>query len=427
MPPRHGKSLLTSQWFPAWYLNHFPDHKVLLASYGASFAATWGSNARGVIQEHSGLLRINAPAGRAEHWQVANGTGFMATAGIGGPLTGKGANLLIIDDPVKNSAEANSEVIRESHKEWYRSTAYTRLDDRDAVVVIIQTRWHEDDLAGWQIREHGDQWTILNLPAIAEKDEQFDGWSRKEGDALWPERFNRRDLDEIKNVSGAYWWASMYQQRPAPLEGGLFKRQWFKYFNIDTDETGDVYVLDGGRLVKVSDCWRIMTVDLAVSEKTTADYTVILTADVTPTGDILVLSVDRERKEAPDSRRAIINAYGRWSPSFIGVESVAFQLSMVQELRREGLAVKKLKPRGDKVSRASNASVRYEAGTIYHRRGAYWLPTLEDELLGFPNAKHDDQVDALSYAANEVGRRHSLSNANDELVGDLRRRLGDDE
>jgi len=391
--------MLTSHHFPAWYLGTFPERRVMLASYEADFAASWGRKARAVLDAHGPDLygvAISKASSAADRWDVAGRAGGMQTAGVGGPLTGKGADLLLIDDPIKNSEEAASQTIRNKLDDWFKSTAYTRLEP-DGACVVIQTRWHEDDLAGRLIAEMnagGEHWDVLNLPAIAE---EGDALGRPVGEPLWPGRFNLAALDRIKRTVGSRVWTSLYQQRPAPEDGDVFRRSWIKNYRVD----GDLLVCEDGRSFPLKECWRLATADLAVSEKTTADWTVIQAWAVTPCNRAFLLDQHRERMSGPQIVPAIRAVARRWKCDWVGIESIAFQMAIVQQARQSGLTVKKLMPKGDKLARAHAAAPRMEAGMVY-LPDAPWRHDLETELLSFPNGKHDDQVDALSYALIEI-------------------------
>jgi hypothetical protein len=232
LPPRHGKSLIASALFPSWYLGRRPDRHVIFASYGQELADDFGRRVRNFIVDpiHQAIFpdcRFSEDSTAAHRFGTTRG-GLYYAVGRGGPITGRGANLLIIDDPIKDREEANSETIRRSLHEWFASVAYTRLAPGGAV-VIIQTRWHEDDLAGWLLREHASEnWDVLSLPAIAEQNEKF----RREGEPLWPERFSLETLNRIRDAIGGAAWASLYQQRPAAAEGAIFKRHWWQIYRL---------------------------------------------------------------------------------------------------------------------------------------------------------------------------------------------------
>jgi len=402
IPPRHGKSMLISQYFPAWYLGMYPEKRIILSSYEFEIAASWGRKAREVFretgQEFYGL-KINDDASANNWWEIKHHNGGMVTAGVRGAITGKGANVLIIDDPVKNAEEARSKLIRDRNWDWFQSTAYTRLEP-DGAIILIMSRWHYDDLAGRCLAESEEHWDVINLPAIAVEDENYKYVKRKKGEALWQDRFSLKRLLEIKNEIGNYWFNALYQQSPTEEEGNIFKREYFKYF----EEEDDFYVLNDvdRKRYKKYDCITFQTIDLAISEKESADYTVIGTFTVTPKKDLLVLDIYRARIDMPKQRQVIQDLYYKWKPAYIGIENQSYQMALIQELRQMGFPVKELKAIGDKTARALSISTRYGAGTVYHKRGASWINNLEEELLQFPHGEHDDQVDVLSYAGLEV-------------------------
>ena len=404
MPPRHGKSERISRTFPAWFLGNWPDKRVILSSYEADFAADWGRKARDLLLQHGPALwgvRVAAGASAANRWTLDGHAGGMVTAGVGGPITGKGADLFIIDDPVKNAEEASSEVYREKAWEWYRSTAYTRLEPGGAI-VLIQTRWHEDDLAGRILREAaggGEKWEVINLPAFAERDDPL---GRAIDEPLWPERFDTPALTAIKQTLGGYLFAAMYQGRPTPEGGGLFRKDWLRYYDVEAEGWSRLSPTDRRPIASMM---RFCTVDLACSTKTTADYTAIATWASTYDGYLLLLDLDRRRLEGPQILPAIQTALDKWEAGFVGIESGGFQLSLVQAAWAAGMPARELKPDKDKVSRAIPATARMEAGRVLLPRGAPWLPDFEGEILSFPGGAHDECVDVLSYAV-EAARQY---------------------
>lgn len=384
----------------------FPERRILLVSYSHEFAQSWGRKARDVLKEVGYELygvRVKEKVGASNWWETEKYGGAMFSTGIRGTITGKGANLLIIDDPVKNAEEARSKTIRDKNWDWYQSTAYTRLEP-DGAVVLVMSRWHYDDLAGRCLKESGENWHILCLQAIAEQDEDYGVLKRKAGEPLWGERFSLQDLERIKTTIGRYWFNALYQQRPAESEGEIFKREYFRYFT----EEQDFYVLYDGqdrkRTIKKSDCIVFQTVDLAITTKETSDYTVIGTFAVTPAKDLLVLDIYRARIDMPTQKRVIKDLYKKIQPAYIGIESQAYQLALIQELRQEGLPIRELKAVKDKVARALTVATRYESGSVYHLKNGRYLEDLEDELLRFPVGEHDDQVDVLSYAGIEIAK-----------------------
>lgn len=424
VPPRHGKSTEISEHAPAWFIGTFPERHVILCSYEADFAASWGLKSRSLLEEHGADLygvEVNAHSRSAKRWGLAGHRGGMVTAGVGGPITGKGAHLLIIDDPIKNAEQAMSEIIREKHWEWWLSTARTRLEP-GAVVIVLLTRWHEDDIAGRMLRESedgGDPVLELRLPALAEDDDPL---GRQPGEALWPERYSADWLEHTRKVLGPYWFTAMYQGKPTPDEGGIFSRRDFRYFTIE----GDLVVLHGRdgeetRSYGVDYCQKLQYADLAVSEKETADYTVLTEVWVTPDRDMLIRDVIRDRIPGPDQPDFFVNHH---STGLVKVEQIGYQSALIQQLMRRGLPVEPVFPDKDKVTRAAAAGAHYRGGKVFHYRGAPWLGDFEAELLAFPAGEHDDQVDTVSYAARDLPElggveRRRQKDRGRTIVGDL--------
>jgi hypothetical protein len=242
LPPRHGKSLLASAIFPAWYLGRHPDRHLIFATYGQELSDDFGRQVRNLIADsvHRAIFphcSLSEDSSAAHRFNTGRGGAYFAV-GRGGPITGRGANLFVIDDPLKDYQEANSETTRKALHEWFTSVAYTRLAPGGSI-VLIQTRWHEDDLAGWLLSSNvNERWEVLSLPAIAERDENF----RHEGEALWHDKFPLSELERIRSAIGGRAWASLYQQRPAAAEGVIFKRDWWQFCRPP--------------LVGISDCMR---------------------------------------------------------------------------------------------------------------------------------------------------------------------------
>ena len=289
-------------------------------------------------------------------------------------------NCLIIDDPLKNREEADSKLIRDKLWDWYASTAYTRLMPGGAV-VLVQTRWHVDDLAG-RLLNGPEQWEVVNLPALAEDRDEL---GREPGEALWPERYDEHALERIRSTIGEREFIALYQQRPAPLDGAMFRRDWIKRGKAPR---AGVHVAMG--------------VDLALSTKTSADYTAIVVMSRDEFGKLYVLDAVRERVDFPGALRLIRQMAEKWNPRQIAIEQVAYQAVVVQELLRQTtLPIKGVTPDKDKVTRAQPLALRYEQGLVSHEQLPSWF---EDELLAFPQGAHDDSVDALVYAYQAVMR-----------------------
>lgn len=440
MPPRHGKSELISRFTPAWFLGTHPDSKVILASYSDTFAASWGRAARDVMEEVGQQVfgvKVNQEAKGGAMWELLPPTdrrvlraGTMVTAGVGGGITGKGANLMIIDDPVKNAEDAQSQVIRDKQWDWWLSTARTRLQP-GAGVILVMTRWHEDDLAGRFLLSEDEHWEILNFPALCEDED--DELGRSKGDALWPEMYDTKTLENTHKVMGNYWFGAMYQQRPAPAEGNLFKKENWRYYKRDNDsgiltlhrDTGDK-IFDPGYGIT------FQTVDCAGSSKEASDFTVVSTWCVTPDKDLIWIDMDKVRFESLDVGGFVRRKFHQHSPSLVGIERVGFGLTVIQELLREGLPVTRLEPNVDKVARCLPAVARTEEHRVFIPEHADWKDDALAQLHGFPNAAHDDIVDTVSYAAlmlpnlsprGDFGARMQKSQGKTMLGGFMTRQL----
>lgn len=312
----------------------------------------------------------------------------MRTAGAGGPITGKGAHLLIVDDPVKNAEDANSETMRERTWDWWLSTAYTRLEP-DGVALVIQTRWHEDDLTGRLIAEMesgGESWVVLNLPALAEAEDLL---GRRVGDALWPERYPQERLKQIEQTVGPYWWYALYQQRPTPLEGAILRRAWMqrRYVTLPAME----------RIIQ--------TVDTAAKIGQENDYSVISTWGTDGISYYLI-NVARGKWEFPELKRQIVQQFHQWQPSGVYVEDASSGESIIQEFARETMIpVIGTKPVGRKETRVHAVSGLFASGKVKLPATSPWLADWVAEHLRFPNATHDDQVDTTSMALAELAYR----------------------
>ena len=392
MPPRHGKSMTVTESFPSWFIGRNPERRVIEVSYGSELAQKFGLNNRRKIEEFGQQIfgiQVSSENASKTNWDIEGSSGGMISAGIGGSITGQGADLLIIDDPIKNRKEAESQTYRDSIWSEWQDTLSSRLHP-DGCVVIIMTRWHEDDLVG-RLLAQSDSWKLINLPALAEK---HDIIGREEGQALWPEHgFDEEWGARIKSEIGARSWESLYQGHPHPSDGNLFRQSMFRRFKI----SGNCYRVED-KIYDKSLCRIFQTCDVAGSKKSSADYFVLGTFALCPNGELLVLEIFRERLEGPDQPALIKRKYDEHKPVLIGVESANMGLTLYQQMRRSGLPVIELKPDADKYTRAIPAAARYEAGAVYHLEGAHWLNELEAELLAFPNGAHDDQTDVISYA-----------------------------
>src|SRR5208282_2777346 len=381
MPPRHGKSLITSQLFPAWFIGRDPTKSIIASSYGQELASDFGRAVRNFVASptHRAIFPqsiMSDDLGSIHRFAVLGGGNYFAV-GAGGALTGRGADLLLIDDVIKSYEQANSETERASLKSWFENVAYTRLMPGGAI-VIISTRWHLDDLPGWLLREHASEgWEVLSLPALAEVDDPL---GRPEGEALWASQYPVKDLERIREAVGSSAWLSLYQCRPSAAEGSTFKRSWWRYAAALPEKFEQI----------------VLSVDSAYKVGRQNDYSVILTLGVSQNA-YHVIDVARERLEFPALIKKVELLAGRFGPHCLLVEDSASGQSLIQVLRANTrLAVKPIKPDSDKISRANAVVPLVEAGRVVLPAGAGWLGEFIDELSSFPNAPHDDQVDALS-------------------------------
>ena len=428
MPPRHGKSELLSVSFPPWYLANKQNSFIIATSYNSGFAAEQGRKARNVVtspefnklfprlrMSQDTLAKLNwILEERSENRAERKVWGTYTGAGIDGGITGKGADVLIIDDPHKNLAEAKSKTIRESVYDWYKETALPRLEP-DNSICICMTRWDEEDLTGKVLGnvQPGDlPWAVLSLPAIADEDETFEIFNpdyieeigryvgRKAGEALWETKYNVDDLLQKRSDGeiGTHGFNAQYQQQPAPDTGGLFKRENFRYCEL-IDGIYHLFTDNGIKYITSKDCTRIMTFDPSVKNTEQSDYTVCATWDITHDSDMILVNVYRKKMEGTDHLNLITSLYNSLKPQLIFIESIAYQTTLIQSILKTGLPVKELKADRDKYTRALPAAAKTEAHKIYFLKFLPELYDIETELCQFPNAKHDDFVDCMAYAA----------------------------
>jgi predicted phage terminase large subunit-like protein len=410
MPPRHGKSELASTQFPAWFLGRNPNKEIISCSYSATLAMSFSRKVRQLLRDpRYQSIFPNTELGKdsqsTENWLTTEGGGYLAS-GVGGPITGRGAHALIIDDPVKNRAEAESASERERVWDWYSSTAYTRLAPGGGVLLIL-TRWHTDDLAGRLLAEmkagRGDDWEIVVYPATAVHDEKY----RKVGEALHPERYDKKSLAMIKEALTPRDWGALYQQDPSTEEGAILKRTLWNRWEDERPPTCE-YV--------------IQSYDTAYGQSESSDFTVITTwglfkpdgnysrhtlceahgPDPMFNGDathIILLDAVKGRYPFPElkDRAYMLNAF--WKPESIVVEAKAAGLPLIQEMRKMGIPVQPFTPsRGnDKMARVHSISDLFASGYVWAPRTA-WADDLIEECHKFPAGKHDDQVDSTTQA-----------------------------
>jgi predicted phage terminase large subunit-like protein len=391
MPPRHGKSLTSSCLFPAWFLGRNPKKSIIAASYGADLAEDFGRRTRNLMSDplHAAIfprctLSVDSTAQR--RFETTAGGCYYAV-GRGGAITGRGADLLLLDDVLKDSEEARSENVRRSMHDWFQHVVYTRLAPGGAL-VLIQTRWHSDDLAGRLLREHANEkWQVINMPAIAEVDDDF----RKAGEALWPEKFPLEVLKIIRVAVGGSAWDSLYRQQPSAAEGAVFNREWWRCFR------------EQPACKRIVQSW-----DTAYKSGAENDYSVCTTWGVTDNGYYL-LWVWRDRVEFPQLKKRMHWLAEQWKPAQILVEDRASGQSLIQELKHSTcLPIIPIKVDSDKMSRAQSVTPLIEAGRVFLPESAPWLTDYLDEMAGFPTATHDDCVDSTTQALNYM--RHEPQN-----------------
>ena len=424
-PPRHGKTQLVSKLFPAWLLGKLPDARIILTAYNADKAGEYSKGARDILNSEryrtvfgdlgsvETAVALSSDSRSVTAWDLAAPhRGGVVAAGVGGGLTGSGAHCLIIDDPIKNREEAESKSRRESIYEWYRSSAYTRLEDGGAIVVM-HTRWHPDDLAGrllkaMAIDKLADQWTILTLPAIWERDDdpksnaerlmeglppkQEDLLGRKEGEALWPEKYNEDDLEHIKANLGPYEWAALYQQLPYSRAGDFFKREWF----VIVEQPPAIE-----QIVRRVRYW-----DKAGTSGG-GDYTAGVLMSVTKDGVYWVEHVVREQIGAAlrdelivetakvDLARpgVMVEVWHQQDPGSAGMDSA---MATNRRLAEAGAYAMYETVSGSKEVRAGPWATMCAAGNVRLVK-AGWNADFIEEHAAFPKG-HDDQVDAASGA-----------------------------
>ena len=398
MPPRHGKSTLTSKTFAAWHLGQYPTHEFMSCSYSGSLSMSFSRMVRTLLRDPAYQTifqtRLDPESQGAEAWLTEEGGGF-TSAGIGGAITGKGAHILNIDDPVKNREDAESETSRQNAKDWYTSTAYTRLAPGGGVLIIL-TRWHDDDLAGWLLAnmekdKQSDQWECVNYPAEATEDEPY----RNIGDALHPERYDEKALRRIKKNVGARDYEALYQQNPVPDEGGFFKEDDFIFFDQDDPHAMPT---DGGYVNYAA--W-----DLAIGQKQLNDYSVGGCIAIDRDEDLWIKDVIRGRWDSLELCKRILDLHVKYRPERTGIEKGMIEMTIKpfldKEKARRGVwdfAYTELKTgRSDKIARARAIQGMHQARKIHIPYNAPWTDDFVQELKRFPNGVHDDQADMFAW------------------------------
>lgn len=397
MPPRHGKSELCSKFFPTYFLGKNPNKSIIHVSYAAAVVERWGGEIRDILLDPRHKIcfpKCEVGWQRSRSFiELAQGqrrTGYYVNAGIGGAITSFGADLLIIDDPIKDAEEADSDIMREKVWDFYGAVALTRLEQGGAI-VLIQTRWHEDDLAGRLLEQAtmgGDQWDVLNFPAIAMDDEEY----RKKGEPLWPAKKSLTDLSAIKaSVRPRTWWA-LYQQTPTRTEDQEFKPEWFRYYEHMAE------VPEGAVIT--------LAIDPAFSANKSSDYTAITVRARLGSKRWVLDYVNAKLGETPKAIwEAALPLIQTYRPYKIGIEAFAAQVMLGayfrEKLAERGINTEVVDLRIPNIKNANVAKSRIRALSSPLREGNYffqrWMMALEKQLLAFPSGKNDDLIDSLSF------------------------------
>lgn len=397
VPPRHGKSEMATVRYPIWRLERDPELTVIVGAYNKLLADNFSRKARRVARER---LTLDPERNAADEWMTTAGGVFRAV-GVGTGVTGKGAKLIVIDDPVKSREEANSAAYRDRVWNWYRDDLYTRLEPGGAIILIM-TRWHEDDLAGRILAsEDAPNWTVVSLPALAEDNDPL---GRAPGAALWPARFDEVDLERIRTVLGTQSFTALYQQRPTALEGGLFKRAWF-------DVVGAAPAI----------AYRVRYWDKAGTEDA-GDWSCGVKMARHEDGTFTVENVVRGQWSALERERVIKQTAeldGRDVPVWVEQEPGSGGKESAQATIRNlaGWTVRAERVTGDKLTRAQPLAAQCEARNVKLVRGD-WNAAYLDELTMFPNGRHDDQVDATSGAFAKLAFPPTVERGANPFYGD---------
>ena len=404
LPPRHGKSELISRRFISWLLGRDGYRNVIFSTYNDSFAEDFGSDVRNIMstpQYRQVFPGFGFRKGGASKSRIQSGAGGMAVfVGRGGSITGRGADFLIIDDPIKDAEEASSPTVRQKLYEWFTQVAMTRLMSATASVIIVHTRWHEDDLIGRLTdptnpcfnEEEASKWKVINLPAIALDDDPL---GRKKGELLWPERFGMEFMEAQRRLD-ARGFSALYQQRPSPEDGDFFSRDAIQYYTRDQ-------LPKDLRIYAASD-------HAIGTDKTRNDATVLLVAGVDANDDIYLIDCWWERAAADQVVKAMIELMRRHRPVMWWAEKGHISKSIAPFLRKRMMeekvycAIDEVTPINNKIQRAQSIQGRMSMKKVFFPKNAPWVMNAVDELLKFPNARHDDFVDALAWIGMKLGR-----------------------
>lgn len=405
MPPRHGKSMTVTESFPSFYLGKNPNKRVIAAAYSDGLAKKFGRLNRNKFSEFAPELFsqcLSDENAAVKDWGVEGNNGGMIATGIGGSLTGQGADLMIIDDPIKNMKEASSQLIRDNIWDEWEATLATRLHD-GASVIVIMTRWHEDDLIGRLLKRSPRKWIRLRLPAIAEDEDDLLG--REIGEPLCRELgFDEEWAEQKKTEVGSRTWASLYQQRPSPAGGSIFKREWMRYY-VRTEQqkrewglSDDVAVLPV-HYDKFAQSW-----DCTFKDTSKSDF-VAGGVWARKGANFYLMDIDHRRMGFAETMKAIRSMSDKWPQARSKyIEDKANGTAVIEMLKDEISGITPVEPEGGKEARANAVSPLFEAGNVFlpHPNLHSWSEDVVEELVSFPNAAHDDLVDMTSQALNQL-------------------------
>jgi len=392
MPPRSLKSIAASVAFPAFLLGHDPSRRIICVSYSGELAKKHSNDFRAVLE--SPWYRAAFPTARIGPFKNTEteieltARGFRLATSVGGTLTGRGGDIIVIDDPLKPD-DALSETKRSAANQWFTNTLLSRLDDkRTGAIVVVMQRVHIDDLTGFLL-DQSDEWEVLSLPAIAYCEEIIPisanrAYHRKAGEALSPEREPLQVLDAMKLQIGSDAFSAQYQQEPAPPGGAMVKRHWVKPYSELPPPSEQLFTMQS---------W-----DTASKGGPDNDWSVCTTWIVTRKKQWYLVDVWRQRVDYPALKANVRSLAKRFGARRVLVEDAGAGTSLVQEMRHQVSGIIAVKPEGDKASRMAVASAKFEAGQVVLPERATWLPDLETELFAFPGNRHDDQCDSISQA-----------------------------
>ena len=406
MPPRSGKSEIVSRRFPAYFLGKYPDLSIISVSYSATLAEDFCRDVQRIIDsdEYKAIFPNTKLSDKKDKnykrtsdiFEIVDHKGVYCSAGVGGGITGKGCDILIIDDPIKNRQEANSENTRKKIFDWYSSTAYTRLSPIGGVIMMC-TRWHLDDLIGKVLSDKNQKpFHVISYPAIAEHDEPH----RKQGEALHPERFSLEILNEIKSTLSTADWLSLYQQKPVPEGGAIFETSKLRYY----DETSEPKRFD-----QVVGSW-----DMTFKENKTSDF-VVGQLWGRKGSEFYLLDMVRDRMDFVKTLKVFINFANKHKNCNCWlVEDKANGTAIISTLKKHISGIIPITPKESKQERAYAITPYLEAGNIFFPKNQKFTKDLEEEMLQFPAGVHDDTVDSMTQALNyfRTKKRVQMSESN---------------